>query len=251
MLRFRTSRTRRPPRLPENLRAYVVGDIHGRADLLLRLFAAIDADLADRGSMPTLQIFLGDYIDRGPSSRHVIDMLLARGRGHRLVTLKGNHETYPAQFLADPDTLTGWRPLGGLETLAAYGLAPSPNPDTAERRELAAQFATVFPESHAQFLADLPTSFNCGDYFFVHAGVRPGVPLDKQHEDDLLWIRDDFLLHERDFGKIIVHGHTPVRSPDLRDNRINIDTGAFATGKLTCLVIEGEGVRVLSSDAAT
>jgi serine/threonine protein phosphatase 1 len=246
VLRFMTSRPRRrAPRLPEGLRVYAVGDVHGRADLLLRLFTAIDADLARRVPAPTLEIFLGDYIDRGPCSRQVVDILLARGRAHKLVLLKGNHETYPAQFLADPDSLAEWRPLGGLETLASYGLASSLNPDHVERRELAARFAAALPQSHDRFFAGLQTSFCCGDFFFVHAGVRPGVPLDRQREDDMLWIREDFLLHERDFGKIVVHGHTPVRDPDFRNNRINIDTGAFATGRLTCLVLEGEEVGLL------
>jgi len=236
---------RRVPRLPEGLRIYAVGDVHGRADLLVRLFAAIDADLARRPPISKLEIFLGDYIDRGPNSRQVIDILLARGQLHKLVLLKGNHETYPARFLADPDSLDDWRPLGGLETLASYGLAPSLNPDHAERRKLATRFAAALPDSHHNFFSGLQTSFCCGDFFFVHAGVRPGVALDQQHEDDLLWIREDFLLHERDFGKIIVHGHTPVRDADFCNNRINIDTGAFATGRLTCLTVEGEEVALL------
>jgi serine/threonine protein phosphatase 1 len=227
------------------MRVYAVGDVHGRADLLLRLFTAIDADLARRRPVSKLEIFLGDYIDRGPHSRQVIDILLARSVAHKLILLKGNHETYPARFLGAPDSLDDWRLLGGLETLMSYGVAPSLNPDHAERRKLAARFAAALPESHTKFFSDLKTSFCCGDFFFVHAGVRPGVALDRQLEDDMLWIREDFLLDERDFGKMVVHGHTPVRDPDFRNNRINIDTGAFATGRLTCLIIEGEEIGLL------
>jgi serine/threonine protein phosphatase 1 len=127
-------------------------------------------------------------------------------------------------------------------TLVSYGVNPSINADEKERRQLAAAFGRALPESHRRFLANLKASFVCGDYFFAHAGVRPGIPLSQQHEQDLLWIREDFLLHEESFGKIVVHGHTPVPKPDVRLNRINIDTGAYATGKLTCLVLQGEHV---------
>jgi hypothetical protein len=159
--------------------------------------------------------------------------------------LKGNHETYILEFLTDPKILDVWRQYGGFETLLSYGLTPSIRSTPADRKELARSFASVFPDEHLQFLSALPTSFNCGDFFFSHAGVQPGIPLDRQTESDLLWIRDDFLLCEDDFGKYVVHGHTPVREPDFRANRVNIDTGAFATGRLTCLVIEGEEMQVL------
>jgi serine/threonine protein phosphatase 1 len=159
-----------------------------------------------------------------------------------MVFVKGNHENYIPDFLRDPTTLTHWKNLGGLETLMSYGLTPSINPDEQEQKELAAALDRALPGSHRQFLATLKGSFACGDYFFVHAGVRPGVALSRQDEQDLLLIRDDFLQHEDDFEKIVVHGHTPVKEPDIRPNRINIDTGAYATGKLTCLVLEGEDI---------
>lgn len=244
---FLTRARRHPPRLPEGLRIYAVGDVHGRADLLARLFVAIDTDLARRPPTRCLQVFLGDYIDRGPFSRQVVDLLIARARTHRLVHLKGNHETFPLQFLKAPEVLLDWRLMGGLSTLASYGLAPSANPDQAEMHDLAARFAAVLPASHGTFLTGLKTSYCCGDFFFVHAGVRPGLPLELQREEDLLWIREDFLLHEEDFGKMVVHGHTPVREAEFRDNRINIDTGAFATGNLTCLVIERDDFWLLDA----
>jgi serine/threonine protein phosphatase 1 len=239
---------RRIPRLPEGVRVYAVGDVHGRADLLEQVFAQIDADLAAYPRCKPLQIFLGDYIDRGPSSREVIERLITRSRTHRMVCLKGNHESYVSDFLQDPSTLPDWRALGGLQTLMSYGLKPSINPDAAQQVELAQALDTVLPKQHRQFLRGLPRSFSCGDFFFVHAGVRPGVPLAEQREEDLLWIRDDFLVCEDDFGKIVVHGHTPVSEPDIRPNRINIDTGAYATGRLTCLIIETGGYFVLGSD---
>jgi serine/threonine protein phosphatase 1 len=238
---------RRVRQLPDGLRIYAVGDVHGRADLLKEVLAGIDADLIGNPPSRALQVFLGDYIDRGPASREVIDLMIARQRTHEVVSLKGNHETYALQFIKDPAIFGDWRTLGGLATLMSYGLRPPLNPDDNEQRELAAQFAATIPESHLGFLATLRTSFSCGDFFFVHAGVRPGVPLALQSEDDLLSIREDFLLHEEDFGKLVVHGHTPVREPDLHANRINIDTGAFATGKLTCLIIEDGGLALLST----
>jgi serine/threonine protein phosphatase 1 len=241
-----TSRTRRSaPRLPDRIRIYAVGDVHGRADLLDQALSRIDADLAAYPDCKPLQIFLGDYIDRGPASRAVLDRLIDRSSTHEIVCLKGNHETYVSEFLQNPAILADWRQLGGFETLMSYGLKPSLNADAAEQVELAQALAASLPKHHRQFLHGLSPSFTCGDFFFVHAGVKPGVPLAQQREEDLLWIRDDFLLCEDDFGKFIVHGHTPVREPDIRPNRINIDTGAYATGRLTCLIIENGGFFVL------
>jgi serine/threonine protein phosphatase 1 len=242
-------RRRRIRRVPEGLRIYAIGDVHGRADLLKGVFAAIDVDLAVSPPAQALHVLLGDYIDRGPASREVVDLIIDRGRAHRMVLLKGNHESYASRFLRDPTVLGEWRQLGGLQTLVSYGLSPSVNADDNEAGELSRRFAAILPDSHARFFSGLNASFSCGDFFFVHAGVKPGVPLDRQREEDLLWIRDDFLLHEEDFGMMVIHGHTPVRDPDFRDNRINIDTGAYATGKLTCLIIEQGGMALLDTAA--
>jgi serine/threonine protein phosphatase 1 len=234
-------RIRKPaPRTPDGIRIYAIGDVHGRADLLAGLFACIDRDVAAKPAFRAIEVLLGDYIDRGPQSREVLDILVSRKRSHAMVCLKGNHETYIRDFLRDPAALAQWRLFGGFETLVSYGVTPSINASEREQRELAADFARALPSSHRRFLADLKRSFACGDYFFAHAGVRPGVPLSQQHEQDLLWIREDFLLHEGSFGGIVIHGHTPVSEPDIRPNRINIDTGAYATGRLTCLVLQGE-----------
>jgi serine/threonine protein phosphatase 1 len=234
-----------PPRLPDGVRIYAVGDVHGRADLLDQVLSRIDADLVGASNCRPIQIFLGDYIDRGPSSRMVIDRLIERSRTHEMVCLKGNHETYILEFLHNPAILGEWRQIGGLETLLSYGLRPSLSDDPAKQMELAGALAASLSDHHRQFLRNLLLSFTCGDFFFVHAGVKPGIPLAEQQEKDLLWIRDDFLLCEDGFGKMIVHGHTPVHDPDIRPNRINIDTGAYATGRLTCLIIENDKIFVL------
>ena len=221
-------------------RIYAIGDVHGRADLLSELLERIDADLASRPTHQHVHVFLGDYIDRGPQSSEVLELIIARRRLHHTVCLKGNHETFIAKFLDEPSVLLNWRLLGGFSTLLSYGITPSMNPSLAEQEEFASALNQILPESHRTFLESLALSYECGDFFFVHAGVRPGVPLDRQRERDLLWIREDFLIHEAKFDKMIVHGHTPVSQPDIRPNRINIDTGAYATGQLTCLVLEDD-----------
>ena len=230
---------------PDGIRIYAIGDIHGRADLLDRTLKQVDADLAKDPPSQAIQVFLGDYVDRGPASREVLDRLIARESTHQAVFLKGNHEALLTRFQTDPSILDDWQRLGGLETLMSYGITPSINADPIGQTRLALAFGQTFPESHRTFLGNLKTSFTCGDYFFVHAGVRPGVPLTEQREEDLLWIRQEFLLCEDDFSKIVVHGHTPVMQPDIRPNRINIDTGAYATGRLTCLALEADTIRIL------
>ncbi len=232
-------------RIPEGVRLYAIGDVHGRADLLEHVLESIDADRTAHPASRTVEIFLGDYIDRGPQSRQVLDRLIARSQVHEVVCLKGNHETYIASILSDPAVLSEWRLYGGFETLLSYGVVPSLNLDADEQAKLSEAFGHALPESHRQFLDRLRTSFTCGDFFFAHAGVRPGVPLAEQREQDLLWIREDFLLCNEDFGKVIVHGHTPVREPDIRPNRINIDTGAYATGQLTCLILEKDEIHLI------
>jgi serine/threonine protein phosphatase 1 len=226
--------------LPEGVRIYAIGDVHGRIDLLDQVFARIDAHLAAHPVVRPVHVFVGDYIDRGPASREVLDRLIERADSHEMVLLKGNHETLIFEFMRNPSMLQSWEQMGGLETLISYGLSPSLNADAPMQKKLAAALRAALPKSHVNFLDSLHSSFSCGGFFFVHAGVKPGIPLAKQRDEDLLWIRDDFLHHEGNFGKIVIHGHTPVLEIDIRPNRINIDTGAYATGRLTCLVIEGE-----------
>ena len=225
-------------RVPHGIRIYAVGDLHGRVDLLDRLFNHIDDDLRTFPAHRAIQVYLGDYIDRGPDSRYVLDRLIERGEIHEMVCLKGNHESFLLDFLRDPELLKRWRQFGGLDTLMSYGVVPPFNPTKEQVDAVAAGLHKAMPSTHFEFLNQLRTSFTCGDYFFVHAGVRPGVALHQQQERDLLWIRDEFLQSEVDFGKAVVHGHTPVPTAEIRRNRINIDTGAYATGLLTCLILE-------------
>jgi diadenosine tetraphosphatase ApaH/serine/threonine PP2A family protein phosphatase len=245
MTSLRFLRKRRQPRVAEGIRLYAVGDIHGRSDLLERTFARIDTDLRKNPISESAEIYLGDYIDRGPDSCQVLDRLVVRSKLRTTVFLKGNHESLIIDFMAKPTILRNWQHLGGLETLMSYGIQPSINANVETQAKLAAALDRALPLSHRSFLLNLDLTFTSGDFFFVHAGVRPGIPLAKQGEGDLLWIRNEFLSCEDDFGKIIVHGHTPVPELDVRPNRINIDTGAYATEKLTCLAFEGEKIRLI------
>jgi serine/threonine protein phosphatase 1 len=229
----------------DETRLYAIGDVHGRLDLLERAIQAIDHDVAERGGT-ALTVTLGDYIDRGPQSRGVIERLSVNPFPTPYVALKGNHETLLEAFLADPSVGAHWRRLGGLETIASFGVPVQQLVLGRNYEDAAAQLRQALTQQHRDFLASLKTSVVVGRYFLCHAGVRPGVPLDRQREDDLLWIRDEFLNSTEDFGKIVVHGHTPVAEPEVLPNRINIDTGAFMTGRLTCVVLEKDRHRFLT-----
>lgn len=225
-------------------RLYVIGDIHGRLDLLDRMIAAIHRDVAAHGDA-ALTVTVGDYIDRGPDSCGVIGRLAANPFPTPYVALKGNHESMLEAFLADPSIGPHWRDQGGEETLMSYGVS---SPFRALPDETAAQrLRAALPAAHADFLQSLRMSLDTGTYFLCHAGVRPGVPLDRQSDEDLLWIRDDFLESTMDFGRIVVHGHTPMEAPQVRPNRISIDTGAYATGRLTCVVLDGKSRRFIAT----
>jgi serine/threonine protein phosphatase 1 len=225
--------------ISKDVRLYAVGDIHGRADLLEKINRKIDTHLQTNACARHLRIFLGDYVDRGPDSRGVIESLIAIEQQTEAVFLRGNHETFIPEFINKPAVLPTWRSLGGLETMASYGVFSPLNPDPQHQLRLAAEFSAAIPSSHLQFLNRLMPFFAFDGVFFAHAGVRPGVPLSSQSDTDLFWIRDEFLQHRGLFEKIVVHGHTPVRTPDVQPNRINIDTGAYVTGQLTCLWIQG------------
>jgi serine/threonine protein phosphatase 1 len=227
-------------------RLYVIGDIHGRLDLLDQLIHAIKRDVDEYGN-DCLTVTLGDYIDRGPNSRGVLERLIANPFPTRYIALKGNHELLLESFLADPAVGEHWRRFGGLETLHSYGVPVSGLMVGKAYEEAAARLRDAIPTEHMSFLRSLKTSYSNDKYFFCHAGVRPGVPLERQSDEDLLWIRGEFLNSKMDFGKIIVHGHTPVEEPEVLPNRINIDTGAFATGHLTCVVLDKGGHRFLET----
>jgi serine/threonine protein phosphatase 1 len=233
------------PRLPDCIRIYALTDIHGCSDLLRAMFAVIDRDLVTIGRRRAIHVFLGDYIDRGPDSSGTIDLLIERGRKHESIFLKGNHEVFLFEVLRNPEMLQNWRQYGGLQTLSSYGIQPPLNPTAKEQKELIDQLSFAIPQHHRMFFERLRPSFVCGDFFFVHAGIKPGLSLANQREEDLLWIRDEFLFSEKKHEKYIVHGHTPVREPDIRLNRANIDTGAYATGNLTLLTIQGNRLLAL------
>lgn len=235
----------RKPRLPDGLRIYAVSDVHGCASLLEKIFAAIDYHLARAAPARALHVFMGDYVDRGPASKETIDLLIERSLKHETIFLKGNHEAFLLEVLKDPERLDAWKDYGGFQTLMSYGLTPSLKPDREERTHLIRSLREAMPYHHHQFFAKLRPCLTCGDFFFTHAGVRPGIPLRRQREEDLLWIREDFLQSNENFDKFIVHGHTPVPKPDLRPHRINIDTGAYATGVLTLLLVEGDRISAI------
>ncbi|WP_448188329.1 metallophosphoesterase family protein [Azospirillum sp. sgz301742] len=236
-----------PAAVPRGLRVYAIGDVHGRLDLLDRMLDQIDEDGAAAPDLVKYIVYLGDYVDRGAHSSGVIERLAAGPPpGFGAIPLKGNHEASMLEFLEDISVGPNWMTYGGTATLASYHVQPphadSPPEDLKHAQEM---LRLALPPTHLAFLGSLRTSVTIGDYLFVHAGVRPGMPLDRQREDDLLWIREDFLRSTADHGKVVVHGHTITPEPEVRPNRIGIDTGAFATHRLTCLVLEGTERRFL------
>jgi len=233
------------PIVLDRARIYVIGDIHGRSDLLDRMVDHISRDLDARPISGGMTVTLGDYIDRGPDSRGVLDRLVRNPFPTDFVALKGNHETLLEMFLDDPTVAEHWRRLGGLETLHSYGVPVGNLMMGANYEQAARTLEAAVPDEHFKFLASLKTSIMTGKHFLCHAGVRPGIPLERQSVEDLLWIRDEFLNSTADFGRIVVHGHTPSKRPEVLPNRINIDTGAFATGRLTCVVLESARPRFL------
>ena len=241
----------RPATLPDGVRIYAVGDIHGRFDLLQTLAAKIAHDLKTARPAQTIEVYLGDYIDRGPSSREVIDwMMETPPLADRRICLMGNHEDLLLRAIEDSDALSNWLFNGGDATITSYLAGGKPRRDFATLAEVRTAFFEAFPERHRAFLASLPRMVEIGGYVFVHAGIRPGRPLADQDPEDLIWIREPFLRSSADFGKIVVHGHTPSSRPETRKNRINIDTGAVFGGALTCLVLEGATRRFMQAPAA-
>lgn len=232
--------------LRPGLRVYAIGDIHGHADLLGRVSTMIATDLEADRPAETLTVFIGDYIDRGPSSAAVVDRLLRRDFPTPIVTLRGNHEQMLLDALDDAALLRSWLSNGGLETARSYGLSTAALLDGDPewfRREL----LDVIPAAHLALLRSTELSRTVDGYFFCHAGIEPGVALDEQAAETLMWIRRPFHLSKLDHGKVVVHGHTPVPKPEVKPNRINIDTGAFASGRLTCLVLDGAKRRFMST----
>ena len=227
---------------------YAIGDIHGRLDLLLQIETQIRDDLASRAPARSILVTLGDYVDRGAQSRQVIEHLATRPSFCSLdVHLRGNHEEVLLEFLRDATVLDAWSRFGGLETLVSYGLRPSLPLTPEGLAGLRLAFAAALPPHHLDFLQKTRLCFETATHYFAHAGINPAASLAQQKSEDLLWIRDAFLASSRRFEKIIVHGHTPTEAPEVLPNRVNLDTGAYITGKLTCGVFDGRSCRILST----
>jgi serine/threonine protein phosphatase 1 len=231
---------------PDGMLIYAIGDVHGRLDLLAEMHARIAAEIMRVRPADWRIVHLGDYVDRGPDSSGVIEFLVRQtARDGRILSLAGNHDVGFLDFLAEPDPVGLFATNGGVETARSYGVELdlfSMDGFGESWRALAA----AVPQSHRDFLRALKFSVVFGDFFFCHAGIRPGVAFDAQDPFDLTWIRDEFHLHRELYPKVVVHGHTPVREPEICDNRVNLDTGAFASGRLTALAVDGAEKRLLT-----
>jgi len=229
---------------------WAVGDVHGRLDLLEPLVEAVVADLAASTPARKILVFLGDYIDRGPDSRGVIDLLVRlKGRaGIETHFLRGNHEDRMEAFLTQPDLGPGWCDYGGREALMSWGVTPPMlKTDTAAWVAACAALNAAVSDDQRAFLCDQESGLVIGDYFFAHAGARPGVALARQNPQDLMWMRGAFLDHPAPFEQVVVHGHTPSQTVHADHRRIGIDTGGYATGVLTALRLEDEAREVLQT----
>ena len=236
------------PRVPEGTRVYAIGDVHGCADLLASLAAAIDEEIdADRSEgVETHIVLLGDLVDRGPDSAGVVEFARKWRKRRSVRILWGNHEEMFVRAFEDKDVLKHFLRFGGRETLMSYGVDRKAF-SKSSLEEIQAMMEEVVPAKHRKFIAKFEDMIQFGDYLFVHAGIKPGVALDKQKKRTLRWIREPFLSHADSFGPVVVHGHTITDAPDNAGNRIGIDTGAYASGKLTALVLEGRKLRYITA----
>jgi serine/threonine protein phosphatase 1 len=238
--RRRSGAPKAQPAVPEGTRVYAIGDVHGRLDLLQALIEAIREDNAGRGPASTQLVFLGDLVDRGPSSAQVIEYLLTEEVDFATVHfLAGNHEESFLDVVAgrNESSSASWFRFGGIETLKSYGI--SHNAIAMRGLQLFGELNEKVPRTHIEFIESFKPHHRIGDYLFVHAGIRPGVPIEKQTTQDLFWIRREFLEDDRDHGAVVVHGHSVSEDVDLRLNRIGIDTGAYKSGRLSALCLEG------------
>jgi serine/threonine protein phosphatase 1 len=242
---------RRPTHPTGGQRLYAIGDVHGRLDLLTDMLGRVRADIEARPHPRPRVIMLGDYVDRGPESRGVIDALIELKASPLPASfLLGNHDSYIAAYLRDPDWYDRtyhWLHdnMGGNKTLASYGV---PNAAWESPRVTHEAFAAAFPDEHMAFLDACELMIRIGGYVFAHAGIRPGVPLEAQDADDLIWIREPFLTSTEDFGFKVVHGHTIVPQVEHHPNRIAVDTGAIRTGQLSWVILQGPQTSLLTQD---
>jgi serine/threonine protein phosphatase 1 len=239
------------PCAPEGVLVYAVGDIHGQLHLLDALLEKISEDAGRREAQRRMLVFVGDYVDRGPDSAGVIERLISGlPEGFETRCLMGNHESILLKFLEHPQTYEHWLMNGAETTLASYGVdAPGSGAPAAAVARCRDRFVSALPPAHRDFLNNLLLFTSCGDYLFVHAGIRPGVPMQDQSRQDMLWIRDCFLESDTDLGAVVVHGHTPGPEPVVRPYRIGIDTGAWVNGRLTALCLSGEARAFLMVEA--
>lgn len=253
LFRRKTAAVRHSARVPEGAVVWAIGDVHGRADLLLPLLReAVDDLRLNRPARPVI-VMLGDYVDRGADSKGVIDLLCRLSDQADIEThfLRGNHEERFEAFLSDPELGASWCEYGGREALLSYGvLIPALKGEAEGWVQASASLNAALPETHRRFLARQESSIEIGDYFFAHAGARPGIALSDQSPDDLMWIRKDFLAAKAPFEKVIVHGHTPEEAVHADARRIGIDTGAYATGVLTGLRLEGDQRQICQTRVA-
>jgi serine/threonine protein phosphatase 1 len=245
---FKKRRGLPEPRGPEGNRAYAIGDVHGRLDLLVQLLELIEADNSSRAPANVYLVLLGDLVDRGPDSRGVIEHLInCPPKFAKTVFLHGNHEEFFLGALeGDLSVLQSWLAYGGAECAASYGIGQGWLINAAPS-DILARLAQEVPKSHVEFLRNMSDSFRFGDYVFVHAGIRPGVPLKDQNSKDLRWIREGFLDDRTDHGVMVVHGHTIVEDVQEHPNRIALDTGAYRTGILSALALEGSERRIIQA----
>jgi len=229
------------PYCPPGMRIYCIGDIHGRHDLLQQLHDQIVAHSEDYSGEKTL-VYLGDYVDRGEHSDRVLEMLISDPLpGFESIYLRGNHEQTMLDFFNMPEVGRSWFNFGGLQTVVSYGVRYTKLPANAKDFEaLRDDLRARVPHSHLEFLERTTASYSAGNYYFVHAGIKPRLALDRQQPEDQLWIREEFIDHTRPYEKIIVHGHTISDEVEFLPNRIGLDTGACLSGKLSCLVLEDD-----------
>ncbi|PBB16507.1 metallophosphoesterase [Mesorhizobium sp. WSM4313] len=236
---------------PDGMRLYAIGDVHGRHDLLAAMHRRIESELEHAPASDWRIIHLGDYVDRGPDSRSVIDFLIeTRKRDPRNIMLAGNHDIGMLEFLAEAEPDGLFVNYGGVQTAQSYGVDLLGDGHWYGKAQAIARghmaLVKAVPHSHIDFLQSLTFWATFGDFFFCHAGIRPGVPLDRQNQQDLIWIRDAFHDHPGLFSKVIVHGHTPVPEAEVKANRVNVDTLAWKSGTLSALALNGGDKRILA-----
>jgi serine/threonine protein phosphatase 1 len=243
----RAQSTQPPPAVPAGRRVYAIGDIHGQRELLAQLIAAIEADDAQRGAARTTIILLGDLVDRGPDSAGVIALARALAARRKVRILFGNHEEMLLQAIESSEVLRAFLRYGGAETMLSYPIdAQAWHAATLE--EARAMMAAAIPPEDLDFIRSFEDCVAIGDYLFVHAGIEPGIPIEEQSRVALRWMREPFLSHAGDHGHVVVHGHTISEQAEIRGNRIGIDTGAYRTGRLTALGLEGQRRWLLTAE---